>query len=151
MAGYSVERSILVTAPPHQVHVLVDDFHHWTQWSPWEDLDPDLERSYTGVDQGLGAHYAWSGNRKAGRGSMEITGSTPEGIDVAVTFLKPFPSTSTSHFAFVPHGSGTQVTWRMTGEQKGLMGAFSKIVSMDRLIGPDFERGLSRLKSVAEA
>lgn len=150
MAGYSVERSVTVNVPPSQVHALVDDFHHWTQWSPWEGLDPALERSYTGPDQGVGAHYQWSGNRKAGQGSMEITGSTAEAIEVALTFLKPFKSTSQTRFEFVPTALGTEVTWRMTGEQKGLMGAFGKIVSMDRLIGPDFEKGLTRLKTAAE-
>jgi hypothetical protein len=150
MSGYSVERSITVDAPAAEVHRLVDDFHHWTQWSPWEDLDPNLERHYTGADQGVGAHYAWSGNRKAGQGSMEITGSTPQDIDVAVEFLKPFKSQSLSHFGFAPSGPGTVVTWRMTGEQKGLMSMFGKLVSMEKLIGPDFEKGLTRLKNAAE-
>ena len=150
MGGYSVERSITVNAPSHRVHGLVDDFHNWTSWSPWEDLDPDLQRSYSGADQGAGARYEWSGNRKAGQGSMQITGSTPEGIDIALEFLKPFKSTSMTRFAFEPSGSGTEVRWQMTGEQKGLMGMFGKVFSMEKLIGPDFEKGLARLKAVAE-
>lgn len=150
MAGYLVERSVTVNTSPAEVHALVDDFHHWVRWSPWEGLDPVLDRTYTGPDQGAGAHYEWSGNRKAGQGSMEIIGSRPEAIDIDLTFLRPFKSTSRSHFTFVPNGSGTDVTWRMTGEQRGLMGAFGKIVSMDRLIGPDFEKGLVRLKIAAE-
>jgi hypothetical protein len=150
MGGYSVERSITVNAPSHHVHGLVDDFHNWTSWSPWEDLDPDLQRAYSGADQGVGARYEWSGNRKAGQGSMQITGSTPEGIDIALEFLKPFKSTSVTRFAFEPSGSGTEVRWQMTGEQKGLMGLFGKVVSMEKLIGPDFEKGLARLKAVAE-
>jgi hypothetical protein len=150
MAGYSVERSITVNASPHVVHGLVDDFHQWTQWSPWEDLDPALERTYSGAEKGVGSHYAWSGNRKAGTGSMEITGSAPEAIDVAVSFLKPFKSTSVSTFSFAPTAAGTQVSWVMTGEQKGPMALFGKLVSMDKLIGPDFEKGLTRLKAAAE-
>ena len=150
MGGYSVERSITVNAPSHTVHGLVDDFHQWTLWSPWEDLDPELDRTYAGPEKGVGAHYAWSGNRKAGTGSMEITGSTPESIDVAVNFMKPFKSTSRSTLSFEPNGAETQVRWVMTGEQKGLMAVFGKLVSMDKLIGPDFEKGLTRLKAVAE-
>ncbi len=150
MGGYSVERSITVNAPARRVHELVDDFHHWTRWSPWEDLDPALHRSYSGPDQGTGARYEWSGNRRAGAGSMTITGSTPQTIDLTIEFLKPFRSTSHATFAFEPSGSGTEVTWVMTGEQKGLMGALGKVVSMDRMIGPDFEKGLARLKVVAE-
>jgi len=150
MAGYSVERSITVNAPSHQVHGLVDDFHRWTLWSPWEDLDPALQRSYTGPDQGVGAHYEWSGNRKAGQGSMDITGSAPEGIDITIDFLKPIKAANQTRFSFVSSGSGTEVRWVMTGEQKGWMAVLGKFVSMDRMIGPDFEKGLARLKAVAE-
>ena len=150
MGSYSVERSITVKAPAPRVHGLVDDFHHWTTWSPWEDLDPALARTYSGPDEGVGAHYAWSGNKKAGQGSMEITRATAEEIVIALEFLKPFKSTSTTLFEFASRDGQTDVTWRMTGEQKGLMAVFGKFMKMDKLIGPDFEKGLARLKAVAE-
>ena len=150
MGSYTVERSITVKAPPSRLHGLVDDFHRWTLWSPWEDLDPALERTYSGPDHGVGAHYAWSGNRKAGRGSMEITGSSPDGVDLTIEFLKPFRSTSQTRFVLEPNGAGTRVRWVMTGEHAGLMALFGKVMSMDKLIGPDFEKGLARLKAVAE-
>jgi hypothetical protein len=150
MGSYTVERSTTVDASPEQVHDLVDDFHQWVSWSPWEGLDPDLQRTYSGPDRGVGAQYEWSGNRKAGEGSMRITGSTPQAVDVDLTFRKPFPSTSRVRFELTPSGAGTAVTWRMSGEQTGLMGVIGKVVKMDRLIGPDFEKGLARLKAVAE-
>ncbi len=150
MAGYSVERSITVNAAPHHVHALLDDFHKWPAWSPWEDLDPDLQRTYTGPEKGVGARYAWRGNRKAGAGSMEIQVSTPTWIEIALEFLKPFKASNLTTFELTESGSGTEVTWRMTGEQQGLMNVFSRFVSMDRMIGPDFEKGLARLKAVAE-
>ena len=150
MGSYSVERTVTVRAPASRVHGLVNDFHHWTTWSPWEDLDPALERTYSGPEHGVGAHYAWSGNKKAGAGSMEITGSSSAEIVVAVEFLKPFRSTSTSVFELTPAGAGTSVTWRMTGEQKGMMAVFGRFMNMDKLIGPDFEKGLARLKAAAE-
>lgn len=151
MGTYVVSRSITIDVAPGEVHALVDDFHHWTRWSPWEDLDPQQVRHYSGPDQGVGAHYTWSGNRKAGAGSMEITGSSPTAVEVALEFLKPFRSVSQVAFELVPSGEGTEVTWRMTGDQTGLMGVVGKVMKMDRLIGPDFEKGLSRLKAVAEA
>jgi Polyketide cyclase / dehydrase and lipid transport len=150
MGGYSVERSIMMNAPAHVVHGLINDFHAWTSWSPWEDLDPALQRSYSGPDEGVGARYQWSGNRKAGQGAMEIKGSTPEGIDITVDFLKPMKATNQTRFVLRPSGNGTQVRWVMTGEQKGVMALLGKVYSMDRMIGPDFEKGLSRLKAVAE-
>jgi hypothetical protein len=150
MSTYEVTRSATVQADAAAVHALIDDFHEWTKWSPWEDLDPNLLRTYSGADSGVGAKYAWSGNRKAGQGNMKITSSTPEQIGVELAFLKPFKSRSDVRFTLAPSGNGTQVTWRMTGEQKGVAAAFGKIVSMDKLIGKDFEKGLARLKANAE-
>ena len=151
MGSYEVSRSASIAADPARVHALVDDFHQWRQWSPWEDLDPDLVRTYGGADHGVGATYSWKGNRKAGQGSMEITGSTPERVEVALAFLKPFKSESVVVFTIAPAAGGTEVTWTMSGEQKGMAGLFGRIVSMDKLVGKDFERGLARLKAAAEA
>jgi hypothetical protein len=151
MASYHVSRSTTIAADPALVHRLVHDFHEWPDWSPWEDVDPDLERTYSGAERGAGAHYAWSGNRKAGQGSMEITATSPERVDIRLRFLKPFRSTSDVSFELATAGSGTDVTWVMTGEQKGLMALVGKVVPMDRLIGKDLEKGLARLKATAEA
>ncbi len=151
MGGFAVSRSTTVIADPARVHGLINSFHEWTAWSPWEDLDPELQRDYTGPDRGVGAHYAWSGNRKAGQGSMEITSSTPDEIALRLAFLRPFKSTNDVTFSLVPAVDGTEVTWLMTGEQRGLMGLVGKVVPMDRLVGKDFEKGLTRLKAVAEA
>ncbi len=150
MGAFEVSRSISVAASPETIHALIDDFHQWRQWSPWEDLDPDLQRTYSGAEAGIGAHYAWKGNRKAGEGSMEIVGSGPEGVEVDLRFLKPFAADNRVRLSLVPTTQGTDVTWTMTGEQKGLMGLFGKLVPMDRLVGKDFEKGLARLKAAAE-
>jgi hypothetical protein len=151
MSSYEVARSATIAADPARVHALVDDFHAWQEWSPWEDVDPDLERTYTGPDRGVGAHYAWSGNRKAGHGSMEITGSTPERIDVRLVFLKPFSATNDVTFTLAPDGAGgTAVEWRMRGEQKGVWGFVGRFMNMEKLVGGDFEKGLARLKAAAE-
>jgi hypothetical protein len=155
MSEYEVVRSTHVVADPARLHSLVDDFHQWTAWSPWEDLDPSLERTYSGPDSGVGAHYAWRGNRKAGAGSMEITGSTPETVDVRLVFQKPFAAVNDVRFTLTPAEvdgqAGTEVEWRMRGEQKGFWGVVGRFVPMDRMVGRDFELGLARLKAVAES
>lgn len=148
---YKVERSTTVQAPAQNVYNEIVDFHRWTAWSPWEDLDPNLERTYSGAGSGLGAVYNWSGNRKAGEGRMEITEVADAArVQVALDFLKPFKSSSVTTFALQPDGDSTRVTWTMTGAKTfatKLMGLFT---SMDKMIGPDFEKGLARLKAVAE-
>jgi hypothetical protein len=151
MASFEVVRATSIGADPARVHALIDDFHEWPAWSPWEDLDPDIQRTYSGPASGVGAHYAWRGNRKAGQGTMEITASSSERIDVDLVFMKPFDSASKVSFDLVPTDAGSEVTWTMRGEQKGVWGVIGKVVSMDRLVGKDFEKGLARLKAVLEA
>jgi hypothetical protein len=151
MGNYRVSRSASIAADPALVHRLVNDLHEWPAWSPWEGADAELERTYSGAESGVGAHYAWSGGRRAGRGAMEITGSTPERIDLVLTFVKPFRSTSEVTFELASSGDRTDVTWVMTGEQSGVLAVLGKVVPMDRVVGKDFERGLARLKAAAEA
>jgi hypothetical protein len=149
---FEVTRSTTIQADPARVHGLIDDFHHWTQWSPWEDIDPSLARTYTGPSSGVGAHYGWKGNRKAGEGWMEITGSAPDRVEIDLSFMKPMRSTQQVEFVITPTSGGSDVTWRMSGQHEGLMMTlFSKVMSMDKLIGKDFEKGLARLKTAAEA
>ena len=151
MSHFEIVRATTVRVEPSRVHALVNDFHEWTAWSPWEDLDPALRRTYSGPDSGVGAHYAWVGNRKAGAGSMEITSSTPEAIGIRLAFLKPFKNTNDVTFTLVPSGAGTEVTWRMAGEQKGINAVFARFVDLDKVVGKDFDKGLSRLKALAES
>ena len=150
MGSYTVTRSVDVSAEPSRLHALVDDFHEWPKWSPWEDVDPALRRTYTGADRGVGAHYAWSGNRRAGQGSMEIVSSTPEKIGVKLVFEKPWKAENPVEFRFDPSGAGTRVTWTMTGDNKGMAAVFAKVFNMDKMLGKDFDKGLARLKAVAE-
>jgi hypothetical protein len=151
MSNFSISRSTTINAPVAVVHGLVDDFHAWQGWSPWEGLDPKLERTYTGPDSGAGAHYAWQGNSKAGSGSMEITGSAPGSIAITLVFLKPWKATNQVEFTFVPVGDATEVTWTMSGAHAGLGKLFALFMSMDKLVGKDFDKGLAALKETAEA
>jgi uncharacterized protein YndB with AHSA1/START domain len=122
-------------------------------WSPWEDLDPNQQRTFSGADSGTGAKYAWSGNRKAGRGRMEITSAQqPTQVEIALEFEKPFKSSNTIEFLLTPEGSGrTRVRWTMTGPKTLMTKVMGVFTSMDKMIGPDFEKGLARLKDAVEA
>ncbi|WP_378734273.1 SRPBCC family protein [Nocardia brasiliensis] len=152
MAEFEVVRQAVISAEPSRIHGLIDDLHEWTKWSPWEDIDPQLQRTYSGPDSGVGAEYAWNGDRKVGSGNMAIVTSADREIGIRLTFEKPWKATNQVLFELNPTESGaTQVVWRMTGEQRGLMRVLSKVIPMDRMIGKDFEKGLARLKAVAEA
>lgn len=151
-SNYEVERTARIEAKPSDVIAHIVDFKKWQAWSPWEDLDPALERTYRGADSGVGAVYEWSGNRKAGAGRMEILDVEPErSVTIDVSFLKPFKSHSTSTFSVTPASDGASgVTWTMTGPKTLMTRVMDIFTSMDKMIGPDFEKGLARLKAVAE-
>jgi len=149
-ATHTVERTAVVPAPPQRVFDLVSDFHQWRRWSPWEDLDPALRRTYSGADTGTGAVYEWSGNRKAGRGRMEIVEATaPSHVAIALDFVKPFRSSNTTEFTLTPEGDATRVRWSMTGPRPLLMRLFGFLFDMEKLVGKDFEKGLSQLRTAA--
>ncbi len=151
MATYEVSRTALIPAPAEEIFPLVNNFHEWTKWSPWEAVDPGMERSYAGSEAGVGARYSWSGNRKAGSGTMEIVDTAePTNIGIRLEFTKPFKSVNPTRFTFTPEGDGTRVTWTMTGENKGIGKVFALFMNMDKLVGQDFEKGLASLsKAVA--
>jgi hypothetical protein len=142
---FVVERTRHVAAPPDAIRPRLIDLHRWRDWSPWEGLDPDLERRYGGADEGVGAWYAWKGNRKAGAGRMEIVAVDDTSVAIDVTFLRPFRSQSRSTLELRADADGTEVVWRMTGPLNRMMQLFGRLMSMDRILGPDLEQGLENL------
>jgi uncharacterized protein YndB with AHSA1/START domain len=149
--SYTVERSSTIDAPPARIFDLVADFHNWRQWSPWEELDPNLRRTYSGAESGTGAVYGWSGNRRAGQGRMEITDATePSRVAIDLVFEKPWKARNETVFTIQPEGSGSRVNWWMTGQKTFMTKVIGIFKSMDQFVGPDFEKGLARLKATAE-
>jgi hypothetical protein len=156
---YQVERQRHVDGPPSVVLEHIVDLRRWTAWSPWEGLDDRMRRTYGGADRGRGAWYEWDGNRKAGRGRMEITevddqdasnGGRRHEVTIDLQFLKPFKSHSTTRFIVQPDGDGSLVTWSMTGPHTTMSRVMGVFTSMDKLIGPDFEKGLAQLQDEVE-
>jgi hypothetical protein len=149
MPSFETSRSTLVSAPPAAVRALLIDFRSWTKWSPWEELDADLKRTYAGAEQGVGAHYTWAG-KKAGEGSMHITGISDDRVEVDLDFSKPIRANNKVVFRLDPEGGATRVTWTMSGTRNVLLAIMGKLF-FDGMVGKDFEKGLAKLKAAAEA
>ncbi len=148
---YHVERSITVAAPVDLPFGLVNDFHRWRFWSPWEALDPKMKKTFDGPYAGPGAIYEWAGNKDAGKGRMTILESKPyESISILLEFTEPWASTNHTAFTFQPVPEGIRVTWAMEGKNDFLGKAFSLFMDMDGMIGKDFEKGLASMKTLAE-
>jgi uncharacterized protein YndB with AHSA1/START domain len=148
---FRVERSILVKAPPERIFGLIDDFHAWERWSPWAHLDPAMKTVYSGAPAGAGAIYEWSGDKKVGRGRMEISAATPStAVTIKLDFLEPFESHNVTTFTLEPAGEATTVRWSMEGPSPYLSRLIGVFASMDDMVGKDFSTGLAKLKDVAE-
>jgi hypothetical protein len=150
-ATYSVTRSIAIKAPPERIQPLISDFHNWPLWSPWEKLDPAMKRTFSGATKDIGAVYAWEGNKDVGRGRMEVISlAQPTKVGIKLDFYEPMESAAMTDFVLDAKGETTTVTWTMSGKTDFIAKVMGVFVSMDSMIGPDFERGLSQIKAVAE-
>lgn len=149
---FTLRRSLAINAPPERIFPLINDFRNWTQWSPWEKLDPNLKRDYSGAPAGVGSAYAWDGDKKVGQGRMEIVEAVPPSkVALKLDFIRPFEAHNTVTFALEPAGNATNVTWTMTGPTPFIGKIFHVFVDMDRMVGSDFEKGLASMKAAAEA
>ncbi len=148
---FRIQRQTTINAPPERVFDYLDDFRRWGAWSPWEAMDPTMSRTHTGAPSGVGAVYAWDGNKKVGRGRMEIIESIPpSSLRVKLDFLKPFEAHNTAEFSLQGKGDTTHITWAMTGPSPYVMRVMTLFFSMDSMVGKDFEAGLANLKRAAE-
>ncbi len=150
-SAFRIERSATFNAPPDRVFPLLDDFHSWQSWSPWEGKDPNLKRMFSGPERGVGSRYAWVGNNQVGEGKMEITQSVPSSkVVFDLDFIKPFQAHNTGDFTLTQAGSGTRVVWGMSGNHAYMMKVMSMFMPMEKMIGKDFDTGLANLKAAAE-
>ena len=147
---FHVERSTTINASGAAIAPHINDFHRWPAWSPFEKIDPQMQRVYDGPPSGVGAAYRWIGNEKIGEGSMKITESTPSKVGIDLEFVKPFRASNVATFTLAPAGPGTLVTWAMDGQNNFVSKAMGLFMSMDSMIGGEFEKGLASLKGIAE-
>ena len=149
---FTVERSTTIDAAPEAVFAKVGNLKGWDEWSPWAEMDPDMNKTYAGEDGTVGSSYTWSGNRKVGQGKMTVTGTdAPNKIEIDLEFIKPFKSQNVTEMRVEPEGDGSKVTWHMTGPMTLMTKVMGIFRSMDKMIGPDFEKGLSKLKTITES
>jgi uncharacterized protein YndB with AHSA1/START domain len=150
-ADFRYERSIVIDAPPTAIFENVDDLARWTRWSPWEKLDPAMQRTYSATTRGSGATYTWQGNSDVGKGTMTIVESLPnERIAMLLEFKEPMAATNQVQFTFTPNGESTTVVWAMSGRNNFLARAFDLVLDLESMVTKDFDKGLAQLKAVVE-
>lgn len=148
---FRIERKTVIAVAPERVFSQVNDFRAWQAWSPWEKMDPAMQRDYGAVTAGVGASYGWQGNDKVGRGRMTIAEAVPaQKIVIRLDFLAPFEAHNTAEFTFTPSAGGTEVAWVMHGPNSFIGKVMGLVFDVDAMVGKDFEAGLANLKAVSE-
>jgi effector-binding domain-containing protein/uncharacterized protein YndB with AHSA1/START domain len=145
-----VERSTVIDAPQAMVFTVLNGFRQFNRWSPWADIDPNATTTYAGAEAGVGAKMSWAGNSEVGTGSQEILESVPyEAVRLKLTF-GDFPGDYVVHYTLAPEGAGTKVTWSFDADYgSSILGRYFGLMS-DSMLGPDYEKGLGRLKAFVE-
>ena len=149
--SFRIERTTTIKAPPEKIFALINDFHQWEAWSPWEKIDPALKRTYSGAASGTGAIYEWNGNKDIGQGRMEITESAPPSkVALKLDFVKPFEAHNMVEFTLATQGDSTTVTQAMYGPSPYISKLMTTFFSMEKMVGSKYEEGLANLKALAE-
>lgn len=146
-----VKRSVVIEAPPATVYPMIASLRTMHEWSPWVEMDRDQQNEWSGTDGAVGSIQTWKGDT-VGVGSQEVIALEQDRkVTTELKFHEPWESTSTVDLELTPEGGNTRVDWIMTQENEGLNRLMAVFMDMDKMIGPDFERGLARLKAKAEA
>jgi len=150
--SFRVERSVDIAVPPEKIHALINDLRRWRDWSPYEKKDPAMQRTLSGPPAGVGAVYAWKGNKEVGEGRMEIIEATPPSqVRIQLDFIAQFQAHNIAEFSLQPQGTTTRVTWALSGPSPFISKLIGVFMNMDKMIGGDFETGLAQLKTLAES
>lgn len=148
-----VERSIEIKAPQAKVFAMLSSFQRFNEWSPWYELEPTAQVTYSGPSVGVGAKMAWAG-KDVGSGSQTITGIDgaeliridldfgPDGKAKAYYQLSPVDDTTTR----LVWGFDTTAEGNLLA--RGMARYFN--LMMESMLGPDYEKGLAKLKTVLE-
>jgi len=147
---FEYRRSTNIDRPTDKIYPLINDLRAQAQWSPFE-KDPDMKRVHSGPAQGKGAVYEWDGNREVGAGRIAITDSTPSKVTLDLEMLRPFAARNVVEFTLEPRGQGTLVTWAMRGTQPFMVKLMSTFINCEKMVCSQFDQGLAKLKTLAEA
>jgi Polyketide cyclase / dehydrase and lipid transport len=152
-SSFRLERRLKMRASPEKIFPLINNFRNWKQWSPYDSMDPNMLRTYSGEPEGVGCVYEWHGDPKSvGEGRMQIVASdAPHNLLIELDFLKPFEAHNMAEFSLIPMGEETRVSWAMFGDQSFTAKFMSLFFNMEKMVGPQFEEGLENLKAVVEA
>ena len=146
---FEVARSTVINAPAEKVYDLIADPRLWAKWSAWNERDPSMDVAFSGPPFGQGAKWSWK-SRSEGNGTMEFTRVEPNRRVEYSLWFPEYGMKSGGAFTLDAAPTGAKVTWTNAGDVGTNPLKHYLAMMMDRMVGPDFERGLANLKALAE-
>jgi ribosome-associated toxin RatA of RatAB toxin-antitoxin module len=145
----TVQRQAVISAPPEKIFAIVGDYRRFQEWSPWADIDSATTYKLEGAVSGVGQKMTWaSNNPNVGAGSQVITTIT-ENSHIGADLDLGNMGKASSFWDLKPAATGTEATWGFKMKLDGVLDRWMGLL-MDRFVGPDYEKGLSRVKALAE-
>lgn len=146
----TVSREVTIKSTPEKLFPFINNSKKSNAWMPWSESDPTVQFQYSGPEEGLGAKSSWTG-KEMGVGEAEVIESNPnQSVKTQLTYTEPFEMSQLAEVSLLPQGQETVVKWSVSGKQNYLFKLIGIFFSSDQMIGKEFERGLSRLKVLAE-
>lgn len=148
---FRVQRAMTMNAPADKIFAIVTDLRRGVEWSPYEQKDPDMKKTFSGPATGPGSQLTWDGNSNIGAGTLTIANTTaPSKVVLNLDITRPMSAHHIIDYDLAPEGSGTKMTWSMHGAMNPISKVMCLFVNMDKMVGTDMEQGLRNLKALAE-
>ena len=146
------EKSITINSSPENVWENVNSLGALDKWSPWNEKDPNMEKTLTGTDGEVGAKQSWVSKVKdVGEGSQTIMKlDKPNLLETKLEFLKPFKSTADAYVKLYENGEETRVTWGFKSQAPYPMNLMKLFMNFEKSMDADFGKGLNKLKEICE-
>ncbi len=148
---YTISREIFVKATPETLFPFINNSQKSNEWMPWKDSDPQMKMTYSGPAEGAGAVSSWESKGQMGVGKAEVVESQPGLLVVTrLTYEKPMQMVQLAEISLTPKDGGTVVKWSVTGQNNFMGRLFCFFMNMDKMVGGEFEKGLTKLKAMTE-
>src|SRR5690348_4186807 len=76
-SAMSISREVVIKAPAEAIFPLVNSSKRSNDWMPWKAMDPNLQMSYSGPDEGVGSASSWQSEGQMGKGQSVVIASVP--------------------------------------------------------------------------
>ena len=150
--NYVISREIVIALPPEKIFPFISQPKLVHEWSPWLEQDPGLQMVYSGPSDGIGAKSSWDSRGKMGTGSATVIESVlNQRVQTQLDYTKPFEMSQVAEIVLKPTSGGTMVTWSVQGKSGFMARVMCSFMSMDKMVGDQFVKGLNTLKSRIEA